>query len=145
MADVLVVEDDPAVRALLVLLVRQLGHQPREAASAEEGLLACAQRRPDLLLLDLMLPGLGGAELLEYLDRGLGRPRSLVVVSALPEPQVAALAARHGARYLCKPFRSEAFAAAVDAALADVHADAGRVLDVRDEPAGAVEGRGSGA
>lgn len=120
MADVLIVDDDPAVLELLQVMVEQLGHDVRTAASAEEGLLRCAEQRPDLLLLDLMLPGRDGDVLLEQLQRGLGRPRSLVVVSARPVPVVREIAERFGARHLHKPFPAGDLHAAVTAALDEV-------------------------
>lgn len=104
MADVLVVDDDPDVRALLAVLLDRMGHDVRVAATAEDALLRSAEQRPDLLLLDLSLPGIDGDEFLAWLDRGLGRPTSLCIVSARPEEQLRPLAARYGATYLQKPF-----------------------------------------
>ena len=104
MADVLVVDDDADVRALLEVVLERMGHDVRGAATAEDALLRSAERRPDLLLLDLSLPGLDGDELLAWLDRGLGRPPALCLVSASPEDQLRRLAGRHGATYLHKPF-----------------------------------------
>lgn len=104
MADVLVVDDDPDVRALLQVVVARMGHEVRAVATAEDALLRSAERRPDLLLLDLSLPGLDGDELLAWLDRGLGRPPALCLVSASPEDQLRRVAGRYGATYLRKPF-----------------------------------------
>lgn len=104
MADVLVVDDDPDVRALLEVVLARMGHEVRAAATAEDALLRSAERRPDLLLLDLSLPGVDGDELLAWLDRGLGRPPALCLVSACPEEQLRRIAGRHGATYLRKPF-----------------------------------------
>lgn len=118
MADVLVVDDDPDVRALIGLLLDRMGHEVRVAATAEEALLRSAERRPDLLLLDLSLPGLNGDELLAWLDRGLGRPPALCLVSARPEEQLRHLAARHGATYLHKPFVAPELEHAVSRSLA---------------------------
>jgi CheY-like chemotaxis protein len=119
-ADVLVVDDDPEVRALLDAILVRGGHRVRTAATAEEALLASAEARADLMLLDLSLPGLDGDEFLTWLDRGLGRPRALVIVSARPPSQVADVASRHGARHLVKPFRPHELDSVV--ALADLAA-----------------------
>lgn len=118
MADVLVVDDDPDVRALLRVLIDRMGHDVRVAATAEDALLRSAERRADLLLLDLSLPGLDGDELLEWLDRGLGRPGALCLVSARPEDQLRRLAGRFGATYLCKPFVARELERAVERTLA---------------------------
>ena len=123
MADVLIVDDDPAVLTLLEVLVSRFGHDVRSAQNAEDALLESAQRRPDLLLLDVSLPGRDGDELVELLLRGIGRPRSLVFVSALPKPQVRTLAEKYDARYVHKPFDAQEFERVVGEALAEVGAD----------------------
>jgi DNA-binding response OmpR family regulator len=67
---VLVVEDDPAVRRGLDLGLTHLGHAVRTAADAEEGLAAVRERRPDVVVLDLMLPGIDGFEACRRLRSG---------------------------------------------------------------------------
>lgn len=120
MADVLIVDDDPGVLALLEVLVGRFGHDIRLAETAEDALLASAERRPDLLLLDVSLPGRDGDELVELLLRGIGRPRSLVFVSALPEDRVRQLAERYDARYVHKPFDALEFEQVMAEALAEL-------------------------
>ncbi|MBW3657027.1 MAG: response regulator [Actinobacteria bacterium] len=103
--DVLVVDDDTEMQRFLRFVMEMQGWGVRVATSAEEALLELATKRPDLLLLDLSLPRRDGIGLLNLLDRGLGRPRHVVLVSALPPRTVAAIAARHDLPYLTKPFR----------------------------------------
>ncbi|WP_290054240.1 response regulator transcription factor [Amycolatopsis solani] len=62
MAEVLVVEDDAAVREGLQLALRRQGHGVRTAESGELGIEALVQHRPDIVVLDLMLPGMDGFE-----------------------------------------------------------------------------------
>ncbi|WP_072477892.1 response regulator transcription factor [Amycolatopsis australiensis] len=62
MAEVLVVEDDAAVREGLELALRRQGHVVRTAESGERGIEALVLHRPDLVVLDLMLPGMDGFE-----------------------------------------------------------------------------------
>jgi DNA-binding response OmpR family regulator len=121
--DVLVVDDDADTRELFRYLMRSRGWDVRVATSAEEALLEVAARRPDLLLLDVSLPRRDGIDLLRLLDRGLGRPRHVVLVSGLPESTVRDLAERHGSLYVRKPFTVEA----LDAVLAG---QTGRMTDV---------------
>lgn len=123
MADLLVVDDDPDVRVVLDVLLHRLDHDVRVAATAEEALLRSAERRADLMLLDLSLPGLDGDEFLGWLDRGLGRPRSLCIMSARPETSIRAIAARYGATYLVKPFHPRELERAVTTALAMADGD----------------------
>ncbi|MEU6931359.1 response regulator [Streptomyces sp. NPDC046374] len=62
MTRVLLIEDDPAVRKGVTLALRRRGHEIETAASGETGLLALERAQPDLVLLDLMLPGMSGLE-----------------------------------------------------------------------------------
>jgi DNA-binding response OmpR family regulator len=61
-AEVLVVEDDAAVREGLQLALRRQGHVVHTAESGELGIEVLVRRRPDLVVLDLMLPGMDGFE-----------------------------------------------------------------------------------
>lgn len=114
--DVLVVDDEPGVRRLLELQLQGLGHHVRTATSVEDALLATAERRPDLLLLDLGLGGRTGEDLVELLDRGLGRPRVVCLVSGLAPQVLAPLAERLGVRFLTKPIRPAALEALLEQA-----------------------------
>lgn len=102
--DVLIVDDDVDILRLVTYLMEARGWTVRSAASAEEALIELATARPDLLLLDLSLPRRDGIGLLKLLDRGIGRPGQVVLISALPEPAVRGLARRHDLPYLTKPF-----------------------------------------
>ena len=67
MADILIVDDEPNIRRLLASLLEAEGHAARTAASGEDGLIAVADREPDVVLLDLALPGANGLEILATL------------------------------------------------------------------------------
>ena len=69
MADILVAEDYPATRSVLRTLLRGAGHTVRFAANGEEALAQVAQKRPDLLLLDVMMPKKSGYEVLSEIRR----------------------------------------------------------------------------
>jgi len=62
MATVLLVDDDPKIRDLLRLYVEREGHRALSAADGETALEIALRNRPDLILLDVMLPGLDGFE-----------------------------------------------------------------------------------
>lgn len=74
---ILLIEDDAHISALLEETLSREGYVVDRAFSGTEALLALSERRPDLILLDLMLPGLSGEELLPYL-----REIPVIVVSA---------------------------------------------------------------
>ncbi|MFF5422487.1 response regulator transcription factor, partial [Streptomyces misionensis] len=63
MPRVLLVEDDPSVREGIDLGLRRRGHEVLAVATGEAGLEAMGSFRPDLLLLDLMLPAMSGVQL----------------------------------------------------------------------------------
>lgn len=86
---VLVVEDDPSVRGLLHTLLTAEGYDVATASDGLAGLVKAAQTLPDLILLDLMMPDLGGVRVLEELreDPELDETPVLVVtgqVDAVP-------------------------------------------------------------
>lgn len=61
-ANILVVEDEPAIQELLALNIKQAGHYPIRANSAEQAQTLLKEALPDLILLDWMLPGMSGIE-----------------------------------------------------------------------------------
>ena len=61
-ANILVVEDEPAIQELLTLNLRQAGHNPLRAMSVEQAQLLMRETLPDLIILDWMLPGMSGIE-----------------------------------------------------------------------------------
>ena len=83
---ILVVEDDPASREMLVRVARRTGIPVREAADGEEALAAIAAERPQLVLLDLMMPRVDGFDFVERLraaDRGAEIPVLVVTAKSL--------------------------------------------------------------
>jgi len=67
MSRVLVVDDEPDVLLLCRLNLQQRGHELLEASNGRSALELARDRRPDLIVLDLMLPGMTGYEVLEIL------------------------------------------------------------------------------
>lgn len=67
MADVLIVDDEENNRLLLATLLRHAGHTALEAATGREGLAIAQEKRPSLVIVDLSLPDLSGAQLLREL------------------------------------------------------------------------------
>ena len=89
---VLVVEDDPSVRGLLQTLLAAEGYDVSVASDGLAGLVKASSRRPSLILLDLMMPDLGGVRVLEELrgDPGLADVPVVVVtgkIDAIPAMQ----------------------------------------------------------
>jgi two-component system cell cycle response regulator DivK len=80
---ILVVEDNPLNRKLVRDVLQFAGYEVIEAKSGEEGLRVAQQDPPDLVLMDLQLPGIDGTETLRRLREGsLGRDVPVVAVTA---------------------------------------------------------------
>jgi CheY-like chemotaxis protein len=69
MGRVLVVDDEPDVLLLCRLNLQQRGHEMLEAADGSTALALARDRHPDVIVLDLMLPGISGYDVLEALQR----------------------------------------------------------------------------
>ncbi len=113
MANLLVVEDDPTVASLLRELLEREGYAVTAAASGPEALLALDRARPDLVLLDLMLPGLPGEAVLPRLR---GVPALVLSAKADVDSKVSLLLGG-AADYMTKPFDSRELLARVAVAL----------------------------
>jgi DNA-binding NtrC family response regulator len=103
---ILVVDDEEVLQDVLATLVRQAGHQAVVARSGEEGLTYLRQEPFDLVLLDLMLPGMSGIEVLRQI-RHEWPDVVVVVVTAYSSIEGAIEAMRQGAfHYIPKPFKN---------------------------------------
>ena len=99
---ILVVDDDPWIIDILAELLRDEGHIPILAGTGEEALRLVRQSPPDLILLDLKLPGLNGEEFMDELRRAkLEIP--IIILSAAAQPPRSDLLLQVSA-YLAKPF-----------------------------------------
>lgn len=100
MKHILIVDDDVSIGALLEEALAKEGYRTTRAYSGTEALLVLERERPDLVLLDLMLPGLSGEAVL---SRFAGIP--VIVVSARTDPDhKAELLLGGAADYVSKPF-----------------------------------------
>jgi len=103
---VLLVDDDEKVRELVRVNLEFEGYQVREAASADEGLNAIAEAKPDLVLLDVMMPHVDGWEMLRRIQEQYGVGAIPVVMFSGKADEVAqAKAESSGAQaFVGKPF-----------------------------------------
>lgn len=103
---ILVVEDDPLAAKILEAQLRHDGYHVSVAYNGLQALKMCREEPPDLVLLDLMLPGVDGFEVLSQMRAEPGTARvPVIVVSAKTDVSDQHMAARLGAnRYLTKPY-----------------------------------------
>ena len=112
-----IVDDDPDLRTMLGDYLRQHGHEVRALESAEQFQLHLQVQRPDLVVLDLMLPGDDGLTVLRRL-RDSGDDLAVVMLTAKGDPVDRIIGLEQGADdYLAKPFLPRELTARVDAVL----------------------------
>jgi two-component system, NtrC family, nitrogen regulation response regulator NtrX len=117
MAAILVVDDEPNIRRLLGSLLEAEGHTTRTAATGEEGLEAVADTEPDVVLLDLALPGAGGLEILAAL-KAAHPALPVVMMSGRATLTDAVQATKIGAfHFIEKPLSAEAVLLTVGSAI----------------------------
>ena len=102
---VLVVEDDPDIGSVLQSFCQQLGYRSVLQTGGQEGIEAFRETRPDLLLLDLMLPGISGFEVCRAI-RSFDPLTPIIIISARGDTADLVVALDRGADdYLIKPFK----------------------------------------
>ncbi|WP_433543844.1 response regulator (plasmid) [Streptomyces sp. CA-294286] len=126
MPRVLLIEDDPAVREGVELGLRRRGHEVRSAATGEDGLAALEEFRPDLLLLDLMLPGMNGVQVCRRVREDSQLP--IIMLTARGDDFDMIVGLEAGADdYIVKPARPEVIEARIRAVLRRIeHTGPGR-------------------
>ena len=106
-ASILVVDDEPAIQDILTWSLAAEGYSVATAASGEEALTRFEEQDFDVIVTDIVMPGLNGLDLLERL-RVLNPRASVIVMTAYAALETAIAALRHGAcDYLEKPFSVE--------------------------------------
>jgi two-component system NtrC family sensor kinase len=106
---VLVVDDEEPVANQLARLLRQIGHEPVVASSADEALERIAQQSFDLILTDVKMPGMSGFELHQIIKQqnpGLAS-RLVFVTGDMLSAATQARIAQSGNPYIAKPFAIE--------------------------------------
>jgi len=115
---ILVVDDDPDIVEVLGDRLISQGHSVRAAKDGLEALKAIREETPDIMLLDLQMPRMGGLELLRKLDEQGERDITVVVITAVGTIERAVEAMKSGAYdFITKPFNPEQVTLTVSKAL----------------------------
>jgi DNA-binding response OmpR family regulator len=115
-ASVLVIDDDPDVRGFIVATLEEQGYRVRQASDGRRGLVEVEKHKPDLVILDFIMPGLSGADVANRILAK--RPQQpILFVSGYSETDAVKRVAPN-APLLAKPFRADALDKAVRGALA---------------------------
>ncbi|HLR22302.1 MAG TPA: response regulator transcription factor [Pseudogracilibacillus sp.] len=114
--NVLVIEDDNDINQLLCRIIKKSNYFPQPAYSGTEALIYLEKKNWDLVLLDLMLPGMTGEEILEKITSKDSIP--VIIISAKSEQQTKVKGLRSGADdFISKPFDVEEVSARIDSLL----------------------------
>jgi two-component system, OmpR family, response regulator ResD len=115
---VLVVDDEPTIGEIVCRYLQRAGYETHVALDGIEAVEAAATRDPDLIVLDLMLPGLDGLEAMRRIRANGRRRAAVIVLTARGEESDRVIGLRLGADdYIVKPFSPAELVARVDAVL----------------------------
>jgi CheY-like chemotaxis protein len=118
---VLVVEDEPENRLLLGMVLTAEGYEVVETEDGPSALRALAQQLPDVILLDVMMPGMNGYAVFERLrEDPRTKPIPVIMLTALAQRADVERAVELGVEgYVTKPFEPSELLHAIEQALAD--------------------------
>ena len=126
MPHVLVVDDDPVVADLVAFRLQRLGLQVTVETDGETGLAAARRLRPDLVVLDWLMPRMDGLEVCRALradaDPALARTPVLLLTAKSQEPDLERGFAAGATDFIAKPFSTRELVSRVTAALPAVPA-----------------------
>src|ERR1700720_4521949 len=132
MQTVLVIDDDTALRDTIGLMLEKEGFRPALAGDGKTGFKQALTLKPDLLLVDLRMPGLSGIEVCKQI-RAAGMKTPLIVLSAIGEEMDKVLLLEIGADdYVVKPFGTRELLARIRALLRRTAPDARQVIHFAD-------------
>jgi DNA-binding response OmpR family regulator len=115
---VLVVDDEPTILDVVGRYMERAGYETHRAADGPEALRLADRHHPDLVVLDLMLPGIDGIEVMRQLRERPGDPVAVILLTARGEESDRLVGLRRGADdYVVKPFSPAELVARVDAVL----------------------------
>ena len=119
MARILLIEDSPTDTAVLTQLLERNGHQVLASGNAEDGIETCKREQPDLVMMDVVLPGMNGSQATRALSRDAATSTiPVLIVSTKGMDTDKAWGMRQGARdYIVKPPREDELIARINALL----------------------------
>ena len=119
MARILLIEDSPTDTAVLTQLLERNGHQVLASGNAEDGIETCKREKPDLVMMDVVLPGMNGFQATRALSRDVDTSTiPVLIVSTKGMDTDKAWGMRQGARdYIVKPPREDELIARINALL----------------------------
>jgi two-component system, OmpR family, alkaline phosphatase synthesis response regulator PhoP len=126
--EILIVDDEPGVVVALQFLLEQQGYNVLVAKRGEDALDLIYKYKPDLVILDIMLPGIDGYEVCEIvrLNPDYRDIKILFLTARSNEVEIAKGLALGADAYITKPFSNDKFVAAVNEVLESTYEEAGK-------------------
>jgi two-component system, OmpR family, response regulator ResD len=119
---VLIVEDEPTIADVVARYLERAGYETLVANDGPRGLELAAQHAPALIVLDIMLPGIDGLEVMHRIRERPGEPTGIILLTARGEESDRVVGLRAGADdYIVKPFSPTELVARVEAVLRRTH------------------------
>ena len=120
-ARLVIADDSPTILALVTLALKKDGYEPATATNGDEALEAIREHRPELVILDALMPGMTGYEVCRALREDVDAPRPhVIMLTAGTREEDKALAAEVGVdEFVTKPFSPLALRARVREILGD--------------------------
>jgi DNA-binding response OmpR family regulator len=132
MQTILVIDDDESLRDTIAMMLEQDGFRVLLSSDGRDGFEKAITNKPDLMLVDLRLPGMSGTEICKQL-RGANVKTPIIVLSALGDEIDKVLLLEIGADdYMVKPFGTRELMARIRAVLRRTSADARKILHFSD-------------
>jgi DNA-binding response OmpR family regulator len=132
---VLVVDDEPTIVEVVARYLARAGFATREAFDGPGALEAARAHKPDLVVLDVMLPGFDGIEVMRRLHEQPGEPVAVILLTARAEESDRLVGLRRGADdYVVKPFSPAELVARVEAVMRRAARGGGADAGVDEEP-----------
>ncbi|MGP6175189.1 MtrAB system response regulator MtrA [Corynebacterium sp. A21] len=130
-AKILVVDDDPAISEMLTIVLEAEGFQAIAVMDGNEAVETALREQPDLILLDLMLPGMNGVDICRIIRQDSTVP--IVMLTAKTDTVDVVLGLESGADdYITKPFKPKELVARIRARLRRTDAAPSEVIEVGD-------------
>ena len=128
---ILVVDDDPAISEMLTIVLESEGLKPIPVMEGNDAVPAFEEHEPDLILLDLMLPGMNGVDICRAIRRESSVP--IVMLTAKTDTVDVVLGLESGADdYITKPFKPKELIARIRARLRRSDSSESEILEVAD-------------
>ena len=128
---ILVVDDDPAIAEMLTIVLEAEGLEPIAVNDGNEAISTFREHDPDLILLDLMLPGMNGVDICRAIRTESSVP--IVMLTAKTDTVDVVLGLESGADdYITKPFKPKELIARIRARLRRIDGGTGEIIEVGD-------------